>query len=90
MTNRFGHKTRDRLEHMWLLRHTHAHTLYSKDSVVQMDLEAVTADVCQVGGTEECGLGKTGREDVGENDNLMGARVPAARLMLGIYLYRCT
>lgn len=27
-------------------------------------------------------LGETGREDDGENDNLMGARVPAARLML--------
>lgn len=26
-------------------------------------------------------LGETGREDDGENDNLIGARVPAARLM---------
>lgn len=30
-------------------------------------------------------LGETGREDEGENDNLMGARVPAARLMLYVY-----
>lgn len=47
MTNRFCHKTRDRREHnnMWSLRHTHA--IYSKDSVVQTDLEAVTAAVCE-------------------------------------------
>lgn len=30
---------------MWSLRHTHA--TYSKDSVVQTDLEAVTAVVCE-------------------------------------------
>lgn len=30
---------------MWSLRHAHA--IYSKDSVVQTDLEAVTAAVCE-------------------------------------------